>query len=71
MMFKPNHSYNIDLKKTNNWNCITVNKNVVKFNNFNLEVDLCGKFNIDITKFKKKFILINYLYSLDLNNVNN
>lgn len=31
--------------------------------------DLCRKLNMDITKFKTKSMLINYLYTIDLNNV--
>lgn len=33
-------------------------------------MDLCRKLNININRFKIKSMLINYLYTVDLNNVN-
>lgn len=35
-----------------------------------MTIDLCMKLNIDITKFKTKTMLVNYKFTLHLNNVN-
>jgi len=69
-MLKPHHSYNTRLKTLSNLNCIKVTKNFEKFNTINVGIDLCRKLNIDMTNFKTKRMLINYLNTIDLNNLN-
>lgn len=69
-MFKPHHSYNIRLKMLGNLNCIKVNRHFGEFNIVNVGIDLWRKLNINISNFKRKSMLINYLHTLDLNNVN-
>lgn len=53
-----------------NLNCIKVNRHFGEFNTVYVGIDLWRKLNIGIFNFKGKFMLINYLHTLDLNNVN-
>jgi len=62
-MFKPHHSYNTRLKTLSNLNCIKVTKHFGKFNTINVGIDLCRKL-------KTKRMLIYYLNTIDLNNLN-
>lgn len=62
-MFKPHHSYDIRLKMLGNLNCIKVNRHFGEFNTVNIGIDLWRKLNIDISNFKGKSMLINYLHT--------